>query len=300
MAALVVLLFLAGVALRGYLPGDERAPRQQSTGNPASLFGVVALLTVSLVIVVLAIVAWLREPRRAAPPPHLLPRRLGGNRERRKWRFLLICLGALLVWLLVLMLLTRLFGTPHGIEQNPAPTRATPPPPGNAAAPSPPPETGGDVFWYLAGTTAIMLVLVVVATVIAITRRGRPAPARVGGQAAPAPAAAGPESLAVAAERGLAEIEDLSREPREAIIACYAAMERALADAPGAMPQDSDTPTEVLARAVEHHAIHPGSATQLVNLFAEARFSVHVMNEGHREAAVRALQLVLAEVRSLA
>jgi hypothetical protein len=95
-------------------------------------------------------------------------------------------------------------------------------------------------------------------------------------------------------------MEDLSREPREAIIACYAAMEEALANAPGAMPQDSDTPSEVLARAVEHDAIHPGTATDLVELFAEARFSQHVMNEGHREIAVRALELVLAELRSAA
>jgi len=33
-------------------------------------------------------------------------------------------------------------------------------------------------------------------------------------------------------------------------------------------------------------------------LFAEARFSTHVMNEGHREAAERALRLVLDELRS--
>ena len=90
-----------------------------------------------------------------------------------------------------------------------------------------------------------------------------------------------------AAEVGLAEIADLSREPREAIIACYAAMERELANVPGAAPQDFDTPTEVLARAVEHHALHADNAVQLVNLFEEARFSPHVMNEGHREAAVR-------------
>jgi hypothetical protein len=112
------------------------------------------------------------------------------------------------------------------------------------------------------------------------------------------PLVPGPGSLALAAERGLAEVGDLSREPREAIIACYAAMEHALANAPGAAPQESDTPSEVLARAVEHEAIHAGSATELVTLFAEARFSTHVMNEGHREAAERALRLVLDELRS--
>jgi hypothetical protein len=109
----------------------------------------------------------------------------------------------------------------------------------------------------------------------------------------------GAQPLAVAAERGLAEMGDLSREPREAIIACYAAMEDALANAPGAVPQDSDTPSEVLARAIEHHAIHGASASELVGLFAEARFSPHVMTEEHRQAAVRALEAVLAELRSV-
>jgi hypothetical protein len=103
--------------------------------------------------------------------------------------------------------------------------------------------------------------------------------------------------LALAAERGLAEVGDLSREPREAIIACYA-MEAALASAPGAAPQESDTPSEVLARAVEHDAIHAASAGELVALFAEARFSTHVMNEGHREVAEHALRDVLDELRS--
>ena len=103
-----------------------------------------------------------------------------------------------------------------------------------------------------------------------------------------------------AAEVGLAEMADLSREPREAIIACYAAMERELANVPDAAPQDFDTPTEVLARAVEHHALHADNAVQLVNLFAEARFSPHVMNEGHREVAVRVLRLVLDELAAQA
>jgi hypothetical protein len=76
-------------------------------------------------------------------------------------------------------------------------------------------------------------------------------------------------------------------------------MEEGLANAPGAVPQDSDTPSEVLARAVEHGALRADSATELVDLFAEARFSPHVMSEGHREVAVRVLRLVLAELRSV-
>jgi hypothetical protein len=76
-------------------------------------------------------------------------------------------------------------------------------------------------------------------------------------------------------------------------------MERELAHVPGAVPQDFDTPTEVLARAVENHALHVDNASELVNLFEEARFSPHVMSEAHRMSALHVLQLVLAELRSL-
>jgi hypothetical protein len=75
-------------------------------------------------------------------------------------------------------------------------------------------------------------------------------------------------------------------------------MERELARMPEIVPQDFDTASEVLARAVDHHALQPDSATQLVDLFDEARFSPHVMNEGHREIAVQVLQRVLAELEA--
>ncbi|WP_407663945.1 DUF4129 domain-containing protein [Mycolicibacterium sarraceniae] len=119
-----------------------------------------------------------------------------------------------------------------------------------------------------------VLLVVVVIGMVALRVRGRrdamPAPVR-SDDPEPNPEPPVPGSLALAAERGLAEVGDLCREPREAIIACYVAMELALANAPGAATQDSDTPSEVLARAVEHEAIHAGSATELVTLFAEAR-----------------------------
>ncbi|MDT7761244.1 MAG: hypothetical protein QOC63_664, partial [Mycobacterium sp.] len=73
-----------------------------------------------------------------------------------------------------------------------------------------------------------------------------------------------------------------------------------LAHVPGAIPQDCDTPSEVLARAVDRNALHADSAKQLVELFEEARFSPHVMTERHRDVAVDALRLVLAELGSMA
>jgi hypothetical protein len=175
----------------------------------------------------------------------------------------------------------------------PTPTAPSRPPPQDS-----PPQENGPFFWLLLTATIVMMLVWAAGLVLALRRRQRehitPSRPRDGAE----PPAPRPQPLEVAAELGLAAMGDLSREPREAIIACYAAMEDALVDAPGATPRDSDTPSEVLARAVEHHAIHSGTATELVDLFAEARFSPHVMNEEHRETAVRALELVLDDLRS--
>jgi hypothetical protein len=159
-----------------------------------------------------------------------------------------------------------------------------------------------DVLHYLIAATAALGVLLAVSTVGAVfaaRRRRVEEPPTVGAEMPRPPTAPSTsESLVRAAEVGLAEIGDRSREPRAAIIACYAAMERELSRVPGAVPQDFDTPTEVLARAVENHALHVDSAAELVNLFEEARFSPHVMSEAHRMSALGVLQLVLADLRS--
>jgi hypothetical protein len=153
------------------------------------------------------------------------------------------------------------------------------------------------VVSYLIPPMLVLMVLVVIGTVVASRRQRRDRRPYPGVDLDEIPAVpAVTDSLARAAEVGLAEIGDLSREPREAIIACYAAMERELTRVPGAVPQDFDTPSEVLARAVDRRALRADSATELVELFEEARFSPHVMTEAHRDAAVLVLQRVLAEL----
>jgi hypothetical protein len=304
MVALIALLVLTGIALRGHLPGVDRSTSAGQSHNPAGMIAVIALLGAAIVIITIAIVATLREPRPPRQSAQHLDRASRGERTRPSLRMLLIVLGVILAWLIVVVLLLQLSAVAdlgHPPATN-APSTATPgaspAPPPPTAPPQPPQQPGGDAFWYLFATTMFMLVLWAAGIVVALVRHRRaPELQPVREAADPAPQHA-PHSLAVAAERGLAEMGDLSREPREAIIACYAVMEDALANSPGAVPQDSDTPSEVLARAVDHDAIHAGTATELVDLFAEARFSPHVMNEGHREVAVRALQLVLAELKS--
>ncbi|HEY5150438.1 MAG TPA: DUF4129 domain-containing protein [Mycobacterium sp.] len=305
--ALGGLLVVLGVALRGRLPGVQQAePDRPAAGGPAPLIGVIALVSAATLVVAVAIVMSIREPGRPMPAARYDVPGGGAPRGRRSWRMLLIGLAAILAWLLLNALLTQL-RWPESADVPSPPTTPGPAPNGEPVPRPPVRQPGGaddHVFWFLAASTAALMVLILTAAVVVRVRRRRyaasitaPAPAPADGADVSEPAS-GSESLALAAERGLAEVGDLSREPREAIIACYAAMENALANAPGAAPQDSDTPSEVLARAVEHQALQSGSATELVTLFAEARFSTHVMNEGHRETAERALRLVLDELRS--
>lgn len=302
-AALIGLVVVLGIALRGRLPGAEPAERTQPPNSTGGLLGLLTLVVACLLVIIVAFVAKLRDPQRAKQAARAdVPGGGGGVGVRRSWRFLLVIAAVILSWLLVAALFAQL-RLPQ-LQGGPAPAQpATTPSPGHTAVQRPdPPEPGGTdpVFWYLVVSFAALLVVMLVGgIVLRVRERRRAAPAPAADDGGPdEPAPSGPGSLALAAERGLAEVGDLSREPREAIIACYAAMEHALASAPGAAPQDSDTPSEVLARAVEHEAIHAGSATELVTLFAEARFSTHVMNEGHREAAERALRLVLDELRT--
>jgi hypothetical protein len=296
----IVLLIVAAVALHGYLPGAQRPPPDRTTSGLGSLFAVGAMLAVSIAIIVIAIITQSRrrpvsygegEPRREVP----------GERRPLTWRMVLIAVAVLIAWLLLVALLSRL-NAHLGVEQQP-PNAGTPPS-GTAQPPQQPdhPEPPSNVFSLLAGSTVLLMMAVFVGAAILGRRQRRriTSAAPPDDEYRPATAASGPDPFARAAEVGLAEIEDLSREPREAIIACYAAMERELENSPEIIPLESDTPSEVLARAVEHHALGEDTATELVDLFEEARFSPHVMTEQHRETAVRVLRLVLAELRSVA
>lgn len=298
MAVLVGLVVAAIVTLRGQIPGTRPVVGDPVPDSPATTAGIVMLLAASMIVMAVALVASLRNPPGALPGRRELPRSAGGAGGGVSRRFLLIGLGLAVAWLLAFVLFSQLTATPLDVGEAPQQPEIDPDP-GVGAAPGKPAAGGGNVFGYLMATTIAFAVMVVAGAAVAARRRLRPT-AVAAGPTAPRRAGAPPETepLAVAAERGLAEVGNLSREPREAIIACYAAMELALAGSPEAAPQDSDTPSEVLARAVRHNAVRAENATTLVELFTEARFSGHVMTEGHREAAEVALRGVLQELRA--
>ena len=84
-------------------------------------------------------------------------------------------------------------------------------------------------------------------------------------------------------------------EPRAAIIACYAAMERGFAAA-GSAPAAADTPAEVLARATRAGLVRPEPAATLTGLFRRARYSDYPMTSADSRQAVDALTEMRADL----
>lgn len=301
--ALIVLLFAAGAALRGYLPAARPATGQRPSAGPVPTLAVAALLAGASAVLVVAVVTRLRDRR--AEPGRLpaLPAGLGGRGNRPSWRALLTGLAVITVWLAVCWLLGRLAGRHgwarpgrSGVQRSGAPVSATVPGPDSGPpgpAPLHPSATADLVGDLTLAAAAALLVVLGVAAAGARLRRGIAG----GTPGRPAPPVAGADPLTRAAERGLAVIGQPGCSPRDAIIGCYLTMERELARTPDAAPQDCDTATEVLARAVAHRALSADHAAELVGLFTEARFSRHPMTERHRREAARILTLVLAELR---
>lgn len=300
--AVIALMVLVAWALRGYVPGAERTAEEpeQRQSNPLALAAVIVLLCAAVAIIGFAIIVRMRDKRPLLAPAGSLPRdRRPGDRP--SWRFTLVALAALIGLVFLVLLLSRL-SLPVPTEE--VPPAATPDTsvrsdPDDSVSPRPDEDDAadGNVVNYLIPPILLLMALIVVGTAVASRRQGRPPTSADIVEAVDEPVVpTTTTSLARAAEVGLAEIGDLSREPREAIIACYAAMERELTRVPGAAPQAYDTPTEVLARAVASGALRSDSATELVELFEEARFSPHVMSEQHRDAAVQVLNRVLSEL----
>ncbi len=302
--AVITLMIVAAWALRGYIPGGERvAERERPPSNPAALIVVIAMLCAAVAIIGFAIIARMRD-RRAQTPLGGRPATQPGRGGAAELAFLPDAArhGDRLPVARAAVDATRRADRTTRVRSTgcPGDQCSGRPTPHRARRPrTSEPESDTNVVGYLVPPMLVLMVLVIVGTAIA-SRRQRGAPSRS------TPSTTTPTRCIRPRQPGFPSpgrqksdwprSATCTREPREAIIACYAAMERELTRVPGAVPQDCDTPSEVLARAVDNRALRADSATELVELFEEARFSPHVMTEGHRDAAVRVLERVLAEL----
>jgi Domain of unknown function (DUF4129) len=144
---------------------------------------------------------------------------------------------------------------------------------------SPAPSSG------MTGTAVLLLAAVAALTVVAVVmlwqRYRRRAAVAPHGQVAER------SQLAVAVAAGTTALGGTDG-AREAIIACYAAMEHTLAVA-GSPRRVADTPEELLHRAVGGGIIRTPAARRLTALFREARFSPHELADAQQQAARAAL-----------
>ncbi|MET7324614.1 DUF4129 domain-containing protein [Streptomyces sp. NPDC005549] len=151
------------------------------------------------------------------------------------------------------------------------------------------------LYLVLALLAAVAVVLVVVAVVRRLRRFGLRVPQR--------PDRAGTLTgdddarlLLSAVDSGRRALAGTGDDARAAVIACYAAMEDALA-ASGVPRRASDSPADLLTRAADAGFVPGPAAPRLTALFREARYSSHPMDGTHREAAAGALEEIASLLR---
>jgi len=143
-------------------------------------------------------------------------------------------------------------------------------------------------FAWLPVVAALVLAALAVAALVIANRRANPSSAQ----------AELAEELALTLDLSLDDLR-AETDPRRAVIAAYARLERVLA-AHGEPRQDADTPEEHLARVLEHLDVDRRAVRRLVDLFVQAKFSQHDVDARMKDEAIGALEQVRDELRAVA
>ena len=259
-AVAVVLLGLVAVgSLRGPLGSGRGRPHY-----PADLVDSLILLLILAMLaaaVLAAIALW-------------TDRRMIGRRPRRGGSFSLLLPMAAVV---LLWLFRDLFGLGGGRDD---PTATTLPDQSTLDATVPPTDSGV-VPLVVAGLALAAMVGLAVAQLLAERRRRQP-------PRTPA------ERLVELLDDTLEDLEG-EPDPRRAVIAAWARMERGLAAA-GLPRHPAEAPFEYAGRVLESALARPASVHRLTGLFERAKFSRHAIGDEDRDEAIAALRAVRREV----
>jgi hypothetical protein len=280
-----VLLVLAVVAARARAAGDLP---HVSGGLGSVVLGIIRMVGVGVVTSGLVLLIWAGKQRRkrmAGRPGQR--KKLNQAQRRRVWSAVLIGTAVAIAY----QILMRLFGPdPQQKQQMP---QQQPGAPANGQGTAQQGQPGGphEAGW---GTyiTILVALLALIALAVVLLRRGEDIDVDAEVQDEDE---VQDETVARAVVAGRAAVRDRTiTDPREAIVACFAAMEQALAGVGGDVtPRAADTPQEVLRRGVAGARLPEKPATELLGLFRVARFSKHPVRESDRDNADRALEAIL-------
>jgi Domain of unknown function (DUF4129) len=279
-------LFLVGLLSALVIAGIAAGPAlhwSASWQGPWHQRGTDVGLALEVVLAGLLIALWVRVRRARASGE-------GESEPARRLR-------SVLIPVIVAAMITIVFGIWHA---HIAPGRRhliTPPktaPLRRPHATSAPPHLGASSYPDLRYALLALVIAAVITALVILMRRGlRRLP--------PEPEVSledddGSAALQAALRAGRAALADLT-EDRQAIIACYAAMERSLAGA-GATREVAETPDELLRRASDAGLLHGDAPATVTALFYQARFSSHEVAAGARTTALRCLDVIEADLRT--
>lgn len=103
------------------------------------------------------------------------------------------------------------------------------------------------------------------------------------------------EEIAAALDAGVAALEEGT--PRNAVVAAWVALERAL-EAAGVERVPADTATDLVTRTLAAYDLDAEALGRLAGLYREARFSRHDLTAGHRIEAEQCLDLLRRQLRA--
>jgi hypothetical protein len=289
---LAMLVLLASIGLRGGISWNG------TLDGPLRRYGVIVGIVLEVILGTLLVLTYYRE-RVADRAGQLRPATEAGDDEadrdiagtvRTLLRLLLALAMAGVAGAVLVGLHLHTFSKPSSSAPPRLPARLTPRP----MAPAGSAGGGAELNIPLRAILYALLVIALLAALVASIWWGR----RLSRAAALLPAqpdADGTsEDLREAVASGRAAMAALD-DARAAIIACYEAMEQRLAQR-GAARDAAGTPDELLRHATDRKIITGTGARRLTTLFYEARFSTHDLGPGTREAAVRALDDLAAEL----
>ncbi len=279
LAVLLLLLTIAGIRAAGSAVTTPTPALSAVTGIGCALEAVLAALLIAL--------RWRRRPG-SQPGP------LTGPAARLR----LMLTGVIVTGLIAIpaaMLLARLAHLrprrrppQHRIRPGSRPGRLHVAHPGHEPA----------AVTYIQYVLLALLIAAIILAAVALWRRRRHWTRRA---RIPVPAdddTDTPAELARAVDSGRVALRELD-DARAAIIGCYLAMEDSLAEA-GAARAATETPDELLDRAVTGGMVNEAPAGRLTALFYEARFSTHPMPPSRRDDAEQSLADIAASLTPMA